>query len=112
MRPRRAKDIWQGLYDFHLLETPEDQDTVSLMEQAFTYKTNRSGITLRNESKLYRHKLTHQHIHARFFHLELHDRKGFNELSARFGMNWYSHDEVRDLPKPILIDNYLKEAIF
>ncbi|MGI9541877.1 MAG: A/G-specific adenine glycosylase, partial [Cyclobacteriaceae bacterium] len=112
MKSRKAKDIWQGLYDFHLLETSEGQDTSKVMEQALVYKKEQPKVALSYESKLYRHKLTHQHIHARFFHLELGDEVAIDDLLVRFELNWYSHEQVQDLPKPILIDNYLKDAIF
>ena len=112
MKPRNTKDIWQGLYDFHLLETRKQQDTSIVMEQVLDYSRDQVKLTLGFESKLYRHKLTHQHIHARFFHLELNEKVSIDNLSARFGVNWYSHEQVQDLPKPILIDNYLKDALF
>jgi A/G-specific adenine glycosylase len=63
---------------------------------------------LREVSRTFKHMLTHQHIHAvflKFVYNDLHANKMNQENS------YYDASEIEKLPKPILIEKYLKGEI-
>ncbi|MFP4089402.1 MAG: NUDIX domain-containing protein, partial [Cyclobacteriaceae bacterium] len=113
MKERGPGDIWQGLYDFHLLESrravddvddlPEDELLSAIMEQA------NPQIEV---SDVYRHVLTHQQLQLRFFLIDVSKGRLADSLWAKNQLRPYTVDEVKELPKPILIDKYLSEVIF
>ncbi|GAB4465311.1 MAG: A/G-specific adenine glycosylase [Thermoflexibacter sp.] len=128
MKMRKEGDIWQGLYDFTLLEKNElNHAHFPLMTSIYEHLgevgllSMRSGqaldnqdemlkaITIQRESKPYKHILTHQQISAKFIHLKLHSQEVAKVLREENNLQLYSLAEIHDLPKPILIVNYLKE---
>lgn len=113
LRQRPAGDIWQGLFDFYLQETldlPAPWQAAEQLEDPFV----QALLLLQPQysvSPAYRHQLTHQRLQVRFFNFRLnHQMLGSLVLPA--GMAWYSAEEIHNLPKPVLIQNYLKEAGF
>ncbi len=64
---RQANDIWQGLYEFCLLETDNELSPEALLKTpAFTALCGKS-FNLLHVSRLYKHVLSHQHLFARFY---------------------------------------------
>lgn len=101
LKARGDKDIWGGLYDFPLLEKTERQeDVASVVSEALGDAF--SGV-LFYEAKL--HKLSHQNIYAFFIKVD------FDETSYDNAKK-YKLDEILALPKPVLIDNFLKAFYF
>jgi A/G-specific adenine glycosylase len=128
MKMRKEGDIWQGLYDFALLEENElNHEHFPLITSIYGYLGDttllsmRSGqaldkqdemlkeITIHRESKLYKHILTHQQILAKFIHLKLHSQEVAKVLGEENNLQLYTLADIHHLPKPILIVNYLKE---
>jgi len=107
MNERGPKDVWQGLYDFLLQEHKAMPDTESVLSDL----AEKSGgmIILEDESVEYKHILTHQRIFAKFFKVKV-NQTGW--LEEQEGLKAYSVDQMNDLPKPKLIDKYLKDSIF
>jgi len=69
---REKKDIWQGLYEFLMVES-KSEETPSLASISKTF--DESGIKLKGKMKLtkvheYKHQLTHQTIYAKVFSLK------------------------------------------
>ncbi len=111
MKERTEKDIWQGLFDFFLLETndflsPDDFENISFLNDIL-----KKGGILTKESKTYKHILTHQRIFAQFFHIEIEVGLVARALSKE-SLTYFNLNQVDTLPKPILIHNYLKESLF
>jgi len=111
MNERKGKDIWQGLYDFPLLESinklcTEDELITWLNENTLVDASNK--LTLKKVSKVYKHILSHQHIYAIFYYIHIQNPDTNRKLSD----SYHSLEECFRLPKPILIANYLKESIF
>lgn len=80
LQQRRAKDIWQGLYEFPLLETAEKVDDYALMEQLNASDLlEGSSFTLLRVSDWERQVLSHQHIYYRFVYVKLSHFKGRND---------------------------------
>lgn len=128
MKMRKEGDIWQGLYDFALLEENElNQEDLPLMRSIYKHLEDtgllsmRSGqvldkqddmlkeISIHRESKPYKHILTHQQISAKFIHLKLHSQEVTKILMRENNLQLYTLADIHSLPKPILIVNYLKE---
>ena len=112
LKQRHQKDIWQGLYDFYLIEDTQPLNIDEIRRLQKSHWLTNQNLNLKNLSNEYKHILTHQRIFARFFHVEPDDGFSPDLLNQSDDFQFYSIDEINDLPKPILIDNYLNEHIF
>jgi A/G-specific adenine glycosylase len=99
MKKREAKDIWQGLYDFYLIETKRSKKVSELLKTDPEFK----GSTKTNESKIYKHVLSHQKLVVRFVEMELENIQTLKPTELK----WFTDREIAALPKPILIANYM-----
>lgn len=97
LNQRGAGDVWQGLYQFPLIESTK---MLSSEEVLHLYEKKVVSIKLKDEKK---HVLSHQRINCRFWEVKLDDVSGYQ---------FYNKGEVADLPKSVLINNYLTEFYF
>ncbi|CAG5007188.1 Adenine DNA glycosylase [Dyadobacter sp. CECT 9275] len=110
LKERTGKDIWKGLYDFPGIETASaDVSPEDLMQDNILGKVLEKGV-LKEIVKPYIHILTHQRLNVKFWWVSL--RPGLHpgvseELSDN--LSFYAPEEVETLPKPILIDNVLRD---
>lgn len=107
MHERRGRDIWKGLYDFHLVESKApatSPDHLTIPDSIFQNLLQKGRLT--EISKVYSHILTHQRLQVRFWWLEIPETE---RIDLPQGMAFYNHEEVEVLPKPILIDMVLRE---
>jgi A/G-specific adenine glycosylase len=126
LKERIGKGIWQGLYDFPLIEegTTSDANLMQLYGRfptdetaAFaagsTYRFSEIDFQLVSVSNTYSHQLSHRDLSVRFFHLRISSQAAFDRTFdfAKEG-RWYSISEIKALPKPILIANYLEDYFF
>tara|TARA_Y100001951_G_C11031803_1_gene125393 strand:- start:115 stop:438 length:324 start_codon:yes stop_codon:yes gene_type:complete len=107
MKERGPKDIWQGLNDFHLIEEKKPIAVESVLA-----KVDLQGITVGDISEPVKHILTHQQIFAQFIRLEVKEMNKFVALSNHLELKSFSLKAIHDLPKPVLVNNYLKENLF
>lgn len=108
MGARGPKDIWQGLYDFPLLEKTmvlKEEELLQVIMEDFPIKQN---FSVEDISEPIKHVLTHQKIEAQFIHLKCEDS---NDLPIE-NYKFYTFEEIEELPKPVLVDNYLKENFY
>ena len=103
IQKRKDKDIWQGLYCFPFLESknghkPRRRKILELLDGF-----NLDVTQLFTKSKLYQQTLSHQEIHARFYHLKL--RTGKENL----GNILVDRDNLINFAFPKLIDCYLRD---
>lgn len=98
---KREKGIWTGLYQFPLIETQKEISIEELSEHSdFQYRFENTSTKIREFSTTDRpHKLSHQHIFAKFWLVELEDLPKAN-------ISW---SRVFAFPVPVLIDNFLQE---
>jgi A/G-specific adenine glycosylase len=108
LKERGAKDIWQGLFDFPLIDSEREMDQEEVLNQII--KTDQ--IVLTGVTPTIKHVLTHRHIFARFYRLEVKDLNTFEKLKRTYSCGSFTANEIQALPKPILIENYLKEEVF
>jgi A/G-specific adenine glycosylase len=111
MRHRTEKDIWQGLYDFPLVENGAALETAAMVRMpeflALTLGENIPENSILEMSQTYLHVLTHQRVAARFLKIRLGEP---TELPAH--VRFYDAEQAAALPKPVLIDKYLSEHFF
>lgn len=107
MKARKQKDIWQGLYDFSLIESQKEQSLANILESLGDY-----NFTVTDDYGPVKHILTHQHIFARFIALKAQDFDTFDSLKKDFDCESFLAKQIDTLPKPILIEKYLKEVVF
>lgn len=69
---RNKGDIWQGLYEFQLLETMQQLEKEDLLTSKEFKALRLQKHKLTFVSKVYKHILSHQHLYARFYVLHLH----------------------------------------
>lgn len=106
MRKRVGRDVWEGMYDFYLLEPSESSQLDDLLDQDHWLKEVISNAVILNESENFTHVLTHQKIQTKFWHIR---------VNADFSLNlpenhaFYNLSEVDDLPKSTLVNNYLTQ---
>ncbi|TAE72575.1 MAG: A/G-specific adenine glycosylase [Bacteroidetes bacterium] len=104
LKVRNKKDIWEGLYDFYLVEHHEilQKKQLESIDLIQNYVNDIQSI-----SKIYTHILTHQKIFISFFHINI-DQK---EILTQKNYQFFEKNEIENLPKPILLANYYKEFI-
>ena len=109
MKERTKKDVWKGLYDFPLIETPLEANTPDdLLEDKLLIQWTKTG-HLAVPRKTYVHLLTHQKLHVKFWQIEL---KSAEVSTLPEGICFYNEAQIESLPKPILIDTFIKEQFF
>ena len=104
-------DIWRGLYDFFSLETDSLQLSPASIQAFFSQVPGVQAAEIASTGKVYKHILSHQKINAQFYLLPLHSRLREEETNAA-GLQLYTLSEIEALPKPVLIDSFLKEHFF
>lgn len=106
MNERVEKDVWSGLYDFHLQEGDlETEDVLNKIKEELKI----DSLLLNDVSESYKHILSHQRIRAVFYQISLNADQA-NTLVQNTSLNGYSIEEVLNLPKPKLIVNYLENV--
>ena len=98
---RTEKGIWQNLYEFPLIETNENSSEFEIIDlikkQQFIENSIQNIKNYADVAKI--HKLTHQHLHIRFWKIQV-DGLILNGMSA---------NEAKKHPFPIVIHNFLEK---
>ncbi len=102
MRKRSEKDIWHGLFDFHLIEKTRLTKPEKIVENF----SQTSGVKATFKiSKSYKHVLSHQTIFTRFIVTKT-SKKWFPVVA---GHEFYTLKEILKLPKPVLVSRFLSD---
>jgi A/G-specific adenine glycosylase len=103
IQKRTAKGIWHNLYEFPLLETDqvEDFETVAQQISQNFFQENKIESLLEYNEESIIHKLSHQHLHIKFWKANL---KGTIE-------NGIDLETVKTFPFPIVIHNFIEEKL-
>jgi A/G-specific adenine glycosylase len=109
LNKRPEGDIWQGLYDFPLIET-ETETEIDLLVSSANWKEIFDGAkpVILQVSRAFKHQLTHRQIFAKFITISTE-----KNLPATFDV--YIHVNLKNLadyPVPRLIEQYLSENGF
>ncbi|RZK13267.1 MAG: A/G-specific adenine glycosylase [Hymenobacter sp.] len=112
LKERLGGDIWQGLYDFALAETDAaDMPAAEVLRhvEALGGVPATSRVAEDRPAPTLRHVLSHQKLEARFHAVDLAAALPATALQDT-GLRAYSAAEIENLPKPVLISNYLAKA--
>ena len=101
MKKRTGRDIWNGLYEFHLIE--------SATEKKVSQVTKNDPLLAKTSVKdvgSIKHILSHQVLQIRFFEVE----NLTNNKKALESLSFVSLKKAGEMPKPIAITRYLEAA--
>ncbi len=105
IKPRTHKDIWKGLHEFLLSETSSQVSTKDAMKK-LSEEIGLSDKKTIEVSKLYKQKLTHQEITARFIRVQL------DAIPSELSSFFVQKKQLKKIAFPKIITEYLEEAIF
>jgi A/G-specific adenine glycosylase len=108
LRERGPKDIWQGLFDFYLIESKRPTAVTKLVY----IDTFLTAFEVGTPSKIYKHILSHQHLFARFVPVSLKPSDLLKATSVKKAFSFYSRKQIAELPKPVLVSRYLADIDF
>jgi A/G-specific adenine glycosylase len=101
---KKIKGIWSGLYEFPSLEFEEDLSVNKVVKSNqwinFFFKNN---FQINNVSSIITHKLSHQKLHVRFFHIKC------NKVKTN-DYKFFKKDQLLNLPVSKLLENYLSQS--
>jgi A/G-specific adenine glycosylase len=106
MRKRKPGDIWNGLYDFMLIETKRPVKAEKLWKEEKSLK----NIPVTRTSGIHKHILSHQQLITRFIELNVASPEAIKPLMKKEALKFYTKSQIEHLPKPILINRFLKES--
>ena len=102
LRKRPEGDIWQGLYEFPLVEVKSEKELANPTESISKAELWKSEFVVRSVSAPFKHVLTHQNIKAVFVSVESSDPIEFpNSISCKL-------EELSNFALPRLISGYLE----
>ena len=106
LKERTSQDIWQNLFDFYLIETTEKPIESPDEFDEFINRLSQNNAQILMPTQTYKHVLTHQHIIASFWEIELNEKANLPD-----GYLFYDTTQIENLPKPILIVKYLEKLL-
>ena len=105
LRRREGRDIWQGLYEFPMIETPAPADLPDLSDDPlFVALLGPTPWRLLRTVALPVHQLSHQRIHARLYRIETPELTPAAEALA------IPTSELGEHALPRLLDRYLSSS--
>ncbi len=104
MKKRTGRDIWNGLYEFHLVESDSEKKLTAIV------KTDPLLALLKGfkEAGSMKHVLTHQVLEIRFYEAAAENLTTNTE--ALGDLSFISMKKAREMPKPVAITRYLEQA--
>ncbi len=103
IQKRTHKDIWNGLFQFYLIEDSlkKEENILPTAIQQIIKKNNTST------TQQYKQQLTHQIITASFLHIAIP-----HPIKIEQPGQWHFLREIKKLSFPKIINNYLQDHIF
>ena len=107
MKERGSNDIWQGLFEFLLIETKNKSSFSEILKLAPIIPES----NIQFEYGPYKHILSHQILHATFYAVMV-NKKKFDAIKKQYSLEEINISEITSTPKPVLISKYLKAHKF
>lgn len=104
MKQRTVKDIWQGLYDFYLIEKKKSIKSAALQPE------EKNSVWDHLPAKLpppIKHLLSHQQLFIHLIPIDLKSEKEFLHIAKQLSLQVFSKKEVEQIPKPVVIEKYV-----
>lgn len=104
LHQRGPKDIWQGLYEFPLIETKQATNIEELLtSEPFNTLINNQSFTLLAVSATKKHILSHQHIFAQCIYIQVDNKptalNKYTEIDLK---------QIHDYPTSRLMESFLE----
>lgn len=106
MRSRNSS-IWTGLFEFHNIESPGPIDPEEIQNLISGYKNAK----IKEISSEVKHLLSHRKLWVTFYQISISESQ-ITEISKDLNLTKYSWEEVLTLPRPKVIVNHLRRAVF
>lgn len=108
MKKREQKDIWQGLFEFVLVEGDKTHvKPDQIQDEQLKKLLANEKVVITDETLLPKHLLSHQTIHSLFVQITVHPSATILGWLKQNNLALYAQDEIETLPKPVLITRYL-----
>jgi A/G-specific adenine glycosylase len=104
IQKRTEKDIWQNLYEFYLIETASPEPAELLFKDK-ALKRLVSNFKVKSVTPVKKHILSHQHLYATFYELDLKA-----ELKNKFLLK-IKRSDLNNFGLPQLINKYLNKSV-
>lgn len=105
VQQRTAKDIWQNLFEFYLVESEKQiRWDIPLIQNWLKDQLNIRDAIVLNKAEPVVQQLTHQQIKGQFIHIQLKQKPA----SLKTG-DWENAARVQELAFPKLINSYLQQ---
>lgn len=102
---RKGKDIWQGLYQFPLLEAEKELEVKNIIQQSVNKKwLGKNEFALQSVSAVYKQQLSHQLIVGQFIRIILQYQPNENNNWV-----WMTKNKITKYAFPQLINQYLQK---
>ncbi|WP_298489237.1 A/G-specific adenine glycosylase [uncultured Maribacter sp.] len=101
LNQRTGKGIWQGLWEFPLIELPKEASLNEVEKEATTLLNINASLHVYKDVAVV-HKLSHQHLYTKFWILET-----TQEID-----NMVTIEELEKYPVPVLIADFIKTYKF
>jgi A/G-specific adenine glycosylase len=99
LEQRKGKGIWQGLYQFPLIETDELVDEATISRKLKKRFSDKKITAIRQyNDEVVVHKLTHQHLRTMFWIVE-------TTTKMNQGIPW---SKIEEYPVPVLLADFIK----
>lgn len=99
---RTEKDIWQNLYEFHLIETAK-KESEQLVLKSKRLEKFMKGAKLLKVTPLKKHILSHQHLHSTFYEVKI------DKAISHKSLMKVKRNELNKIALPQLIVKYLQK---
>lgn len=109
LQKRDNSNIWKGLYEFYLVEESDKIEPVEATDDFVNEIISKNSL-VKGIFEYKKHVLSHRDIYSYFIVLDI-DKQLYEFLKLNFSYQFYSLDEILQLPKPILIDKFLRDEI-
>ncbi|MFN8349279.1 MAG: A/G-specific adenine glycosylase [Spirosomataceae bacterium] len=109
MRQRTERDVWAQLYDFHLIETDSLISSPDELPDSESLSELLSKAAIMPPTRVYTQLLSHQRIRAQFWIAQISPEI---TLSLPENLTFFTHADIDNVPKPVLITSYWKEQFF
>ena len=107
MKERGGNDIWQGLFEFLLIETKKIASFTEVLKLVPLIPES----NIQFEYGPCKHILSHQILHATFYTV-IANKKKFDAIKKEYALEEINIREITATPKPVLITKYLKAHKF
>ena len=104
---RSYQDIWKGLYEFPLIERPDDGKMETSQLNTILSEWNLKAATVSTDILTRRQELSHQKITFYFYIIDINQQ----EANRQNGFEWVNRESAGYLAMPVTLKNVLRDHV-